>query len=131
MKNNTNKIKILIAEDDIFLVDVFKVKFESKNFEVKVALDGEQVIKALKDYEPTVILLDILMPNMDGFETLKALKKNPKWRKIPVIVTTNLSQSSDQEKAMKLGADDYLVKSNTSLETIVKKILFYSKSEEA
>jgi len=123
-------IKVLIAEDDIFLVDVYRIKFESNNCKVKIALNGEQAINILKSYSPDIILLDLLMPKKDGFQTLSELKANPKWKHIPVIVTTNLSQSSDQDKALKLGAIDYLVKSNTTLEAIVKKVNTYTQVEE-
>lgn len=125
MKKNKS-IKVLIAEDDIHLLDVYRLKFENEKFEVAIGLDGEQAIKILNEFEPTVILLDILMPKKDGFQTLKELKANPKWKSIPVIITTNLSQPSDADKAKKLGADDFLVKSNTTLEDIVKKIRSYS-----
>lgn len=117
--------KILIAEDDQFLANAYRVKFQKENFEVIIAYDGKEAIEHLKTFTPDIILLDLVMPNQDGFITLSQLKTNPKWKHIPVIITSNLSQQADFERAKELGATDYLVKSDTAIGKIVEKIREY------
>ena len=117
--------KILIAEDDQFLANAYRVKFEIEGFEVKIAYDGEEAIATLSSYLPDILILDLVMPKKDGFATLKEIKSNPSFAKIPVVVTSNLSQPSDFTKAKDLGAIDYLVKSETPISEIVNKIRGY------
>lgn len=114
--------KILIAEDDQYLINSYRVKFSKSGFDVRMAFDGDEVFKVLENFTPDIILLDLVMPGKDGFTVLSELKRNEKWKKIPVIVTSNLGQPEDMEKAKSLGADDYLVKVQVSLEDIVNKI---------
>lgn len=113
--------KILVAEDDKFLVKVYQAEFTKHHYQVKIAFDGKQVFEVLKTFQPDVILLDLIMPKKDGFEVLKELKRNDKYKNIPVIVATNLGQDSDINTAKKLGADDYIVKSDIQLYELVKK----------
>jgi two-component system phosphate regulon response regulator PhoB/two-component system alkaline phosphatase synthesis response regulator PhoP len=117
--------KILIAEDDNFLVNAYRLKFEKSGFEVQIAFDGNQALEILNKFVPSVILLDLIMPNMDGFSVLAELKKVEKYKKIPVIITSNLGQKEDIEKAMNLGARDFFVKSDTSIAEIVAKVSSY------
>lgn len=117
--------KILIAEDDKFLANAYRVKFEKENFEVVIAYDGDEAITKVKTFQPDVILLDLVMPKKDGFTTLSELKAHTDWAKIPVIVTSNLSQESDFQKAKELGAADYFVKSDTPIGSIVAKVKSY------
>lgn len=117
--------KILIAEDDKFLANAYRVKFEKEQFEVVIVFDGEEAISVLKKDKPDIILLDLMMPKQDGFTTLSLLKSNKDWAKIPVVVTSNLSQESDFQKAKELGAVDYLVKSDTPISDIVAKVRSY------
>jgi PleD family two-component response regulator len=114
--------KILIAEDDNFLANAYRIKFEKSGFEVEIATDGKLALASLINFIPDVILLDLIMPNLDGFGVLAELKKNEKLSKIPVIVTSNLGQKEDMEKAKKLGAKDFFVKSDTSIGDIVTKV---------
>lgn len=114
--------KILVVEDDHFLLSAYKVKFSKKGFDVKTATDGQDALSVLESFEPDLILLDLVMPRLDGFETLKKLKENDKLKKIPVIVASNLGQKDDLDKAMALGANDYIIKSNISLDKIIEKI---------
>lgn len=114
--------KILIAEDDQYLINSYRVKFVKSGFDVRMAFDGDEVFKILENFTPDIILLDLVMPGKDGFTVLSELKRNEKWKKIPVIVTSNLGQPEDMEKARSLGAADYLVKVQVSLEDIVNKI---------
>src|SRR3989344_2420064 len=117
-----NKISVLVVEDDKSITNAYKYKFEEAGFKVMVANNGDEALRLIKKNIPDVILLDILMPVKDGFETLIALKQNKKWQKIPVIVASNLGEEKDIAKAFKLGADEYIVKSKLSLGDLVEKI---------
>lgn len=114
--------KILIVEDDRFLLNAYKYKLERSGFEVITALDGEEALKVLKNDLPDLIILDLIMPNKDGFEVLEEIKKDLNLKKIPVIVCSNLGQPEDIKKAKELGASDYFIKSDLSLEEIVVRI---------
>ena len=118
-----NKIlNILIVEDDVFLADLYKTKFILEGFKVTVAYDGEKGWELALKTLPDIILLDLVLPKLSGFEILKELKRNNKTRDIPVILLTNLSQKADVEKGLKLGADDYLIKAHFMPSEVVEKI---------
>lgn len=113
--------KALIVEDDVFVISIYETKLEHEGFEVEVAGNGLEALKKLENFKPDLILLDILMPYLDGLGTLKEMKKNQDWKNIPVIMLTNLSEKDKVEEALSLGADDYLIKSHfTPSEVIVK-----------
>lgn len=114
--------KILVVEDDAFLSKIYKVKLEKTGFEVVLAYDGNQAIEEIKKAIPDLILLDLMMPVKDGFTTLSELKENSDWKKIPVIIASNLGQQEDVDKGLKMGASDFIVKSDTSLDNIIDKI---------
>lgn len=116
---------ILVAEDDKYYAHIFQLKLEKEGFEVKVVSDGEQALAAMRARAPRILLLDLIMPVMDGFETLKQLKADKKLSKIPVIVFSNLGQDDDKEKAKKLGAVDYLVKADISVQEMVAVVKRY------
>ncbi len=115
-------IKILLVEDDSFLLSMYSTKFEMENFQVVIAEDGEKGWKLASKEKPSIILLDIKLPKMDGFEVLKKLKSNKDTSNIPVILLTNLSQKEDKDKGVELGADDYLVKAHFMPSEVVSKI---------
>ena len=120
------KTKILIVEDDTFLAGIYANKFEKEGFEVLLATDGEMGLKLAKKDAPQIILLDILLPKLDGFEVLEKLKSDAGAKMIPVILLTNLGQKEDVDKGLKLGAADYLIKAHfMPAETVdkVKKVL--------
>ncbi|HSW87939.1 MAG TPA: response regulator [Candidatus Saccharimonadales bacterium] len=114
--------KILIAEDDKFLASAYRVKLTKAGFEVQIASDGNEAIALLKTFTPDLILLDLMMPTKDGFSTLQDLKANDLWKNIPVIVASNLGQKEDMEKSRALGATDFVVKSDLSLDALIEKI---------
>jgi len=114
--------KILVAEDDKFLLAAYKVKLSKLGWEVRVAMDGEEALAILRDFVPDVILLDVVMPKMDGFATLAAVKKNPSLADIPVLLASNLGQKEDMDKGKALGAAGYVVKSDLSIEELVGRI---------
>src|SRR3989304_118989 len=114
--------KVLVVEDDVYLSGAYKLKLVKLGFEVMTAGDGEEALARLRDFQPDLILLDLIMPRKDGFETLEALKRNPVWRDIPVLVATNLSQKEDIDRAISLGADDYIVKTDPSMDDLRLKV---------
>ena len=116
------KVKVLIIEDEEMLVNMYISKFEKEGFETEKALNGKKGIDKTKKVKPNIILLDIIMPEMDGFMVLKELKADPATKKIPVIMLTNLGQDEDIEKGNKLGAKDYLVKANLTPAQVVNKV---------
>ncbi|QQR53230.1 response regulator [bacterium] len=116
--------KILLVEDDTILVEMYQAKFELEGHDVKVATNGEDCLKVLEEFEPDLILLDILMPKLNGFHVLKEIKKQPNLRQIPVILLTNLGQAEvdmNQELAKALGVNDYLIKSHHTPDEVVAK----------
>lgn len=114
--------KILVAEDDRFLASAYRVKLEKANFEVKVVSDGSEMLQVMETYTPDLIILDLVMPKIDGFAILAELKKKDEWKNIPVLVASNLGQSEDIVKATKLGANDYIVKTELSMKKLLEKI---------
>lgn len=126
------KNKILLIEDDAFLAGIYASKFEQSGFETFLAMDGEAGLKIAEKETPDIILLDILLPKMSGFEVLEKLKKQVKTKDIPVLPLTNLGQREDVEKGLELGAVDYMIKAHfLPSETIekVKKVLETVKSK--
>ena len=119
--------KILVAEDDKFLMKVYQAKLTKAGFEVQIGTDGEEAEKILQTFMPDIILLDLMMPKKDGFEVLKDLKSSVKFKNIPVIVTTNLAQAEDKQKALAMGAKEYIVKSDIPIQAIVQKLQSYLK----
>ena len=121
MANNKN-LKILLIEDDPFLLSMYTTKFELENFQVEAAEDGEKGLELALETNPDIILLDILMPKMNGFEVLEKLKIDAKTKDVPVILLTNLNQKDEIERGMSLGADDYLIKAHFMPTEVVDKI---------
>lgn len=114
--------KILVVEDDKYLLNAYRVKMAKAGYEVKIAEDGEQALEVLKTWVPDVILLDLVMPKKDGFTTLAEIKQNENLKSIPVVIATNLGQKEDIEKGMQLGAADYMIKTDISMDGFLKKI---------
>jgi two-component system phosphate regulon response regulator PhoB/two-component system alkaline phosphatase synthesis response regulator PhoP len=114
--------KILVVEDDRFLVSAYRAKLEKSGYTVQIASDGDEALAVLKTFVPDVMLLDLVMPKRDGFSTLEEIKKDPSLSQIPIIVTSNLGQKEDIDKAMGLGANDYIIKSDLSIEELVSKV---------
>jgi DNA-binding response OmpR family regulator len=115
-------LKVLIVEDDTFLLNIYSNQLESAGFNVFAAEDGEKGLKIAKKEKPNLILLDILLPGKDGFEVLKELKSLKDTKNIAVILLTNLSQKADLEKGLSLGANDYLIKAHFMPSEVVSKI---------
>ena len=121
-KNQNEKIKILVVEDDPFLLGMYVTKLEMSGFIVTGVEDGNEAVPAVEKEKPDLILLDIILPNMDGFEILKKLKKENSTKDIPVIIFTNLGQQADVEKGLELGAVDYLIKAHFTPSEVITKV---------
>lgn len=119
------KPKILIIEDDNFLVKAYQIKFERAGFNVFIAMDGDEGLKMAEAEKPALIVLDLMLPKMNGFEFLKKIKSDEKMKGIPVVALSNLGQRADQEKAIALGAAEYFIKTEHTLEEIIEKINKY------
>ena len=113
---------ILFVEDESAIHKAFSDALEEEEFTIISALDGEIGLRLAKEKKPDLVLLDLVLPKMDGFEVLKALKKDEATKDIPVIVLTNLEQMEDIQKAIDLGARTYLVKSNYDLQEVVDMV---------
>lgn len=113
---------ILLAEDDALLIRLYQKKLTHDGFEVRVATNGEEALAEVTKEKPDLILLDIMMPKMNGMQVLEQLKKEEGTKHIPVIVLSNLSADVDAEKIMELGASAYLVKSDNPPDVVVAKV---------
>lgn len=111
--------RILIAEDDPFLQKVFAAELAKAGFSVLTAQDGDTALRMMHDEKPSLLLLDMLMPGKNGFAVLEERSRQPELQAIPVIILSSLGQEDDVARAMKLGASDYFLKSNTDLEKLV------------
>lgn len=109
----TAKVKILIIDDDVFISGMYATRLVNDGFAVSTANDGLQGIERAIKEKPDVILLDVLMPRLDGFETLDRLKRDPSLKAIPVLMLTSMGQKEDVERGLQGGAADYMVKTNT------------------
>lgn len=119
-----NNPKILIIDDDIFLLDMYALKFKESGFDVEISKSGAEALEKLEsnNFSPAAILLDILMPMMDGFELLKNLKEKRLAENSKIIVLSNLGQKEEIERGISLGADDYIVKAYHTPSEVVEKV---------
>lgn len=113
---------ILLVEDEPTLQKTLSLALTQEGYDVKSALDGEIGLRLARETKPDIILLDLILPKMDGFEVLDEIKKDETLKDIPVIVLTNLESTPDIERALALGATNYLVKANYDLKDVVEKI---------
>lgn len=114
--------RILVVEDDRFLRKAAEAALRRQGFTVLVASDGEEGLRVARSELPDLVLLDLIMPGLQGFEVLKLLKAEATTSAIPVIILSNLGQDSDVKKAMEAGAVDYLVKANLALDMLVARV---------
>ena len=116
-------ISIFLVDDDEFLLDMYALKFRKAGFDVEVARGGEEALSKLKDgYSPTVVLLDVVMPQISGFELLETAKKEKLLLGSIVIILSNLGQKEDVEKGKKLGVVDYIIKASFTPSEVVEKV---------
>lgn len=114
--------KILLVEDDEGLAQVYITRLEVEGFEVKRVPNGEDALAATLEFKPNLILLDVMMPKVNGFDVLDILRNTPDTLNIKIIMLTALSQEADRKKAEQMGADDYLVKSQVVISDVVDRI---------
>jgi DNA-binding response OmpR family regulator len=114
--------RVLLAEDDRFLRKAAETALKRQGFTVLAAVDGEEALRMARAEAPDVVLLDLIMPKLQGFEVLRALKADPATTRIPVIILSNLGQESDVKQALEAGAAGYFVKANLSLQDLVKRV---------
>jgi two-component system alkaline phosphatase synthesis response regulator PhoP len=105
-----SKGKILVVDDEVYIVHILDFSLGMEGYEVVTALDGEQALAKVKTEEPDLIVLDIMMPKLDGYETCKILKCDPETRHIPVILLSAKGRNVDQKMGFQVGADDYITK---------------------
>ena len=125
MENNIQENKkplVLAVEDDVFIASVHQKKLAKEGFEVVLAVNGKEAIEFVQKRKPDIILLDLIMPIKDGFETLKELKADPNSKDIKVIILSNLSQEEDRQRVLEMGAVDYVVKADVSFREIIEVI---------
>lgn len=116
------KKKILIVEDDSFVAEVYSAKLLEIGHEIWIARNGKEGIRMVSEKKPDLILLDIIMPVMNGIEMLEELKKKDEWKQIPVILLTNLGEKESVQKVRNLGVQDYLIKSHFTPAEVIDKI---------
>ena len=118
-----SKKTVLLIDDDSSIRKVYTAKFSlHPDFTIQSAINGKEGLDKLQEFIPDLILLDVMMPKMDGFEVLEKIKKNAALKKIPVIMLTNLENATDKAEALKRGADDYFVKALYTPQEVVKKV---------
>ncbi len=114
--------RILLVEDDDSLASVYVMRLQAEGFDVRRVANGEDALAAARTYKPDLVVLDVMMPKVSGFDVLDILRNTPETANLKVIMLTALSQESDQERAKSLGADDYLVKSQVVISDVVERI---------
>ena len=119
---NGQKKKILLVEDDMALSAGYRSRLESEGFDVREANNGEDALSATVEYRPDLILLDVMMPKISGFDVLDILRNTPETANVRIIMLTALSQPKDKERAESLGVDEYLVKSQVVIGDVVARV---------
>ena len=115
-------VKVLVVEDDAFLLKAYMSKLQNSDFDVRSATDGEEAIATLAQFKPDIILLDLVMPRKDGFQTLQEIRQMEEFKETPIFVVSNLGQQEEFDHAKALGATDLLLKSNLSMSELVDRI---------
>ena len=130
-KNSGNMVKILIIEDDPYVQRMYKRMFSFKKYDIEIASHGEQGIELAIKNNPNLILLDIMLPGMNGLKVLEVLKKDPKTKKIPVLMLTNLGETAIVDEATKLGAESFMVKADFSPEQVIEEVEKYLNNPQS
>jgi DNA-binding response OmpR family regulator len=123
MDPNTNRThKILLVEDDDALANVYLTRLQAEGFDVRRVANGEEALAAALSYQPELVLLDVMMPKVSGFDVLDILRNTPETASLKIVMLTALSQESDKARAESLGVDDYLVKSQVVIADVIDRI---------
>ena len=123
------KKRILVVEDETQLLEMIKIRLEANDFEVMTANDGQEALNKAREQNPDLIILDLMLPKIDGYKVCGLLKSDSRYNKIPIIIFTALAQTSDKELGMELGADAYIMKPFKS-EVLLSKIKELLKEEQ-
>ena len=123
----TSKTKIAIVEDDSAIVQMYRLKFEADGYEVKTASDGVAGLKLIDDYNPDIVLLDLMMPGMGGIDVLALLRKESKTKDLKVVVLTNMGDAETASKVFAMKATDYIVKAEMTPKEFRKRFLALSR----
>ena len=115
--------KILLIEDEEIMIDLLQKKLTQEGYKISVAKNGEEGLKVMKEVKPDLILLDIIMPKMGGFEVMEEMNKGEELKKIPVIVISNSGQPVELDRAQKLGAKDWLIKTEFDPQEVIDKVV--------
>ncbi len=121
---DANGVRILLVEDDQFLRELMTTKLKREGFDVHVAVDGREGLQMIQTVKPDIVLLDVILPGLDGFNVLQQVRASGDQivSQVPIVLLSNLGQDSDVQKGKALGANDYLIKSNLTIDEIIKKI---------
>lgn len=119
---STHPKRILLVEDDDALANVYMTRLQAENFDVRRVANGEEALAAALSYHPDLVLLDVMMPKVSGFDVLDIIRNTPETTNLKVIMLTALSQEADKERAETLGVDDYLVKSQVVIADVIDRI---------
>lgn len=120
-----NQKRILMVEDDDALANVYITRLQAEGFDVRRVNNGEDALAAATNYRPDLVILDVMLPKVDGFDVLDILRNTPETANLKVIMLTALSQDRDKQRANELGADDYLVKSQVVIADVVDRIKYH------
>ncbi len=114
--------KILLVEDDPFLIDIYTAKFKEAGFDIQVVTDGQESLRKIKEKLPDLVLLDIVLPHINGWEILRKIRQEDKLKNLKVIILSNLGQKEEVEKGISLGATKYLIKAHYKPNEVVEQI---------
>lgn len=124
-QNKEGLKRILLVEDDDALANVYLARLEIEGFDVRRVANGEDALATTLSYKPDLILLDVMMPKVSGFDVLDILRNTPETSTVKIIMLTALSQDSDKDRAEALGVDDYLVKSQVVITDVIERIRYH------
>jgi DNA-binding response OmpR family regulator len=125
MELGAKQKKILLVEDDDALANVYVMRLQAEGFDVRRVANGEEALAAAINYSPNLVLLDVMMPKVSGFDVLDILRNTPETANLKIVMLTALSQESDKQRAQSLGVDDYLVKSQVVIADVIDRIKFH------
>ena len=114
--------KILLVEDEKIMINLLEKKLIQEGYDVRVAVNGEEGLKAMREEKPDIVLLDIIMPKMGGFEVMEEMGKDPILKEIPIVIISNSGQPVELDKAKELGAKDWLIKTEFDPQEVVEKV---------
>jgi DNA-binding response OmpR family regulator len=122
MEQDTKKQRILLIEDDVFMIDLLANEFVNAGFLITIAKTGKEGVEKFEETKPDLIILDLLLPDQDGFDTLRQIRRKANGMETKVIILSNIAEESNREEAKRLGVLDYMVKSNLPLADILAHI---------